>query len=147
MLSCRHCLQDVMCWAAIQELKERGGLRTWLFLSSGNNKAEILFRRCRVRCGEIRCVLNIRLCQAVPSSFSQNDNGFFDSALSADAYHVAIYNTLRRSLVTPRCGHSSSCAIFIHGVHVATRGSCSVNFSLTTWFKSKICLHLAVCVG
>ena len=144
MLSCRHCLHDVMCWAAIQELKERGGLRTWLFLSSGNNKAEILFRRCRVRCGEIRCVLNIRLCQAVPSSFSQNDNGFFDSALSADAYRVAICCTLKRSLVTPRCGHSSSCAMFIH---VATRGSRSVNFSLTIWFKSKICLHLAVCVG
>ena len=89
-------------------------------------------------------ILNIRLRQAVPASFSQNDDGFFDSALSADAYRVAICCTLKRSLVTPRCGHSSSCAMFIH---VATRGSRSVNFSLTIWFKSKICLHLAVCVG
>jgi hypothetical protein len=103
-----------MCWAAIQEFKERGGLRTWLFLSSGNT-AEILFRQCRVRCGEIMCVLNTRLRQSVPASFPQDDNGCFDSARSADAYHVAICNTLRRSLVTPRCGHSSSCAILIQG--------------------------------
>ena len=147
MLSCRHCLQDVMCWAAIQELKERGGLRTWLFLSSAN-KAEILFRWCRVGCGEIRLVE-----QSDPLSlFLLLFLGRTVIPLSADLFPVDICGILKRSLDALSFCYATLRALLVlcyvyPRVHVATRGSRSVNFSLTIWFKSKICLHLAVCVG
>jgi hypothetical protein len=65
MMPHRHELQTIASWVA----RRMGRSSADLAVSDPRaNKAETIFRRCRVGCGEIRFVLNIRFLQAVLSS-------------------------------------------------------------------------------